>query len=400
MKNKIKLKNTLKKIFILMTVFIIIFFFILYLERKIYIYNYNKTIANIIDNVLVKYPNLTEEEIINILNNPQEININYFKYGIDIYNDSIIKNNDSLFIFINIIYLIFIIVIITFVFIKYEKEKDQDIKDITKYLNEINKRNYELDIDNLSEDELSILKNELVKITKILKENSYNLEKDKLELKTALEYISHQLKTPLTSILIMVDNIIEDKNMSKNKKEEFLLDIKREALNINFLVQSLLKLAKFDASTIAFTKEKVYLEEIINEVIKKVAYLSDLKNIKLIVKIDEKASIVGDKNWQIEAITNILKNCLEYSFVNSKIDLECGQNNVYSYIYITDYGKEIKKEELKHIFDRFYQGENKNNTNVGIGLELSKKIINKDNGIILVESTKEKTTFRIKYYNW
>ena len=127
---------------------------------------------------------------------------------------------------------------------RYNHKREKDIKDIAKCIEEINKKNYELEIDSISEDELSILKNEIYKTTIMLKEAADNSTKDKINLKKSLEDISHQLKTPLTSILVMLDNIIEDPDMDSSIRNDFIVDIKRNVNNINFLVQTLLKLSK------------------------------------------------------------------------------------------------------------------------------------------------------------
>ncbi len=401
MKNNIKLKKCLTKVFFLSIILLTLFIILNILEYNYLKNNNNQKIMEILSVVKENYPLITDEELLKILNRKSNTQINLNKYGINILKDDITITNIYSYpyiLIINTLYLIISISLILYLILKYIKYKNKELRDITDYLEEINNQNYSLKMDSLSEDELSILKNELYKVTICLKENALNNENDKLNLKTSLEDISHQLKTPLTSILIMLDNILENENMAKNQRKEFLKDIKREVLNINFLVQNLLKLAKFDVNTITFTKENIFLKDIIEKTIKKVAFLSDLKNINIVIKKDNEAKIIGDMNWEIEALTNVLKNCLEYSPMNSKIDIKYGENKVYSYIFITDYGQEIKKEDIKHIFERFYQGENKSNNNVGIGLELAKKIINKDAGTIDVISSKKETTFSIKYY--
>ena len=232
----------------------------------------------------------------------------------------------------------------------------------------------------------------------MLKESAENSNKDKINLKKSLEDISHQLKTPLTSILVMLDNIIEDPDMDINVRNDFVRDIKRNVVNINFLVQALLKLSKFDANTVHFIKQENDLKAIIKESIKNVSPLCDLRNINIEFNAKDKSKIVCDAKWQIEAITNIIKNAVDHSKNNSTVTINLSNNNVYSMIEIIDKGEGISKKDISHIFERFYKGENSTSDSIGIGLALAKTIIEEDNGSISVESNKIGTKFTIKYF--
>jgi signal transduction histidine kinase len=232
----------------------------------------------------------------------------------------------------------------------------------------------------------------------MLKEDAENSKKEKLELKKSLSDISHQLKTPLTSILIILDNLIDNPDMDDDIKEDFIRDIKREVTNITFLVQSILKLSRIDTNTIDFIEENVYLNDVVMESIKNLASVCDLKNIKIITKLDEKVKIKCDFKWQVEAISNILKNCIEHSSEYNEVIIEVNDNKVYSQVIIKDNGNGIDKEDLPHIFERFYKGKNSTSDSVGIGLSLAKSIIEKDNGTISVQSCDKGTTFIIKYF--
>ena len=275
---------------------------------------------------------------------------------------------------------------------------DKEINKITKCIEQINRRNYKLELDDMSEDELSILKNEVYKTTIMLKESAENSNKEKLELKDSLSDISHQLKTPITSILIILDNLIEDPEMDKYTREDFIRDIKREINSINFLVQSILILSKLDTNTINFIEEEVELKKLVNYAIKNVSILSDLKNVNVNLRVESNSVIKCDFKWQVEAISNILKNCIEHSNDNSDVVVTIEDNKVYSKITIKDNGGGIDKDDLPHIFERFYKGKNSTENSVGIGLSLSKNIIEKNNGIILCKSEIGKgTEFIIKY---
>lgn len=402
MKNKIELKKMCITSCIVIIIFLITFSILIYKQYKTYTYNFNQKIAGIIDNVLEKYPDIEKREIVEILNSSDKTNNEILReYGIELDKDSVILENNTdfqKFIIIDVSTLIVFILILSIIFFKYNHSESKKINEITKYIEEINRGNYKLNIEENTEDELSILKNELYKITIMLKEVAENSQKDKTTLKDSLSDISHQIKTPITSILIMLDNILSDENMPEDIKKDFIKDIKREIINIKFLVESILKLSKIDSNSIKFIKKEVFIKDIINEVVKNVSMLSELKNIEIIVSGDDSIKIICDLKWQVEAITNILKNCIEHSYENRKIYINYNQNNMYTELKIEDNGTGIDAKDLPHIFERFYKGKNSSSDSVGIGLALSKSIIESNNGYIQVDSELNKgTTFIIKY---
>lgn len=402
MKNKIELKKMCITSCIVIIIFLITFSILIYKQYKTYTYNFNQKIVGIIDNVLEKYPDIEKREIVEILNSSDKTNNEILReYGIELDKDSVILENNTdfqKFIIIDISTLILFILILSIIFFKYNHSESKKINEITKYIEEINRGNYKLNIEENTEDELSILKNELYKITIMLKEVAENSQKDKTTLKDSLSDISHQIKTPITSILIMLDNILSDENMPEDIKKDFIKDIKREIINIKFLVESILKLSKIDSNSIKFIKKEVFIKDIINEAVKNVSMLSELKNIEIIVSGDDSIKTICDLKWQVEAITNILKNCIEHSYENKKIYINYNQNNMYTELKIEDNGTGIDAKDLPHIFERFYKGKNSSSDSVGIGLALSKSIIESNNGYIQVDSKLNKgTTFIIKY---
>ena len=402
MKNKLRLKQ-----YIISTLIVFICLFVMFLilniyEYKTYTKNFNNKISAIITLVKDKYPEITDKEIIEIINSNKQSDDSFFlKYGIDIDNKAVLLENDKsyhTFLIINMSFLIITIASLCILYFRYNYKRKNDIKDIIKYIEQINRRNYELEIDTISEDELSILKNEIYKTAVMLKEAALNSNKDKLNLKKSLEDISHQLKTPLTSILVLLDNLIDEPDMDSSIRNDFIIDIKRNVININFLVQALLKLSKFDANTVHFIKKENDLEMIVKEAIKNVSTLCDLRNINIKLNTLENAKVVCDAKWQIEAITNIIKNAIEHSKDNSSIIINIDNNRVYSKIEVIDFGDGISKRDIKHIFERFYKGENATSNSIGIGLALAKTIIEEDKGTIAVESNESNTKFTIKYF--
>ena len=186
--------------------------------------------------------------------------------------------------------------------------------------------------------------------------------------------------------------------MDKQTKKEFLNEISKQIDWISSLTISLLKLAKFDSGSIVMNDEMVDVTKLMNEVISNLDILLDLKNIQIIKKYDNKATIKADYKWQIEALTNILKNAIEHSKENSKIIITTINTSVFTKIIIQDEGEGIDSKDIKHIFERFYKSKNSSENSIGIGLSLAKTIIEKANGYIKVESEEEKgTMFEIKY---
>lgn len=395
MKNK-TIKKYILSLIILLIFNVSLIFILNRYEYKMYTKNYNDKINSIISNIKNRYPNIEESDIIEIINNEEDSEDILSKYGID----SITKNDKVN----NKIRIISLIIIITFdsliilIFYLYDKNKSKKIKEITKMISKINNRQFDIDINDFNEGELSILKNEISKTTTMLRQVADNSVKDKLNLKDSLGDISHQLKTPLTSITIMIDNILDNPDMNEKTRKKFLINIKREILNINFLVMSLLKLSKFDANVVKFNKESVYLKDIIIESIKNVSMIKELKNITIKVSGDDNIKLLCDFKWQVESITNILKNSIEHTSEYGTVEVNYSENKLYTRILIKDNGKGIDSDDLPHIFDRFYKGKNGSDDSFGIGLSLSKTIIEKEGGSITVKSTPNiGTIFTIKY---
>ena len=399
-------KESFKKVVITGLILILIssltIFIVLTIQYKNYEKIVNLTVSNLIDEIMKKYPETDEQELIRIINseNPEQKDEVLSKYG---YTNNIsyikeIENSMNTSIRINIAIIVLLGVIAIIVALIYTNKRDKSLRSINKYLDKVNNGNYELKIEDNGEDEISRLRNELYKTTILLRESAENSEKEKTNLSNSLADISHQLKTPLTSIRIMLDNIEENPNMDEKTRNEFIEEISRQIDWISSLVISLLKLAKFDAGAIVMQDTQINVKKLIDNVINNLAIMIDIKNIKIEEKIDEDVILRADYNWQLEALTNIIKNCIEHSKEDSSIKIEVENNSIFVKIKITDEGEGIAKEDIKHIFERFYKGKNSSENSIGIGLALSKSIIERDNGYIICSSKEgEGTTFEIKY---
>ena len=361
----------------------------------------NGFVNTVIYEIKKDYPNYDESKIVKLINLSEYDETLLSNYGISKSDISVLhsfKNNFIHSLFINLIFMV-LISLIFFVIILFNRKKEKkELNEIVEYIKDINKGNYDLKLTNNKESMYSILKNEIYTTTVMLKEKAENELKEKLSVKDSLTNISHQLKTPLTSISLLVDNLC-DNNVSPEIQKEFLEDIKFQVKNINYLIIQLLKLSKFDANVVVFKKENINVKNIIFEVLKYVDPLIDLKYINIHVNGKNNVSFIGDYQWEFEALSNIIKNCIDYIPDNKNIYIEFKENNFYTQIEIIDEGLGIAPSEVNHIFERFYKGKNSSNNNFGIGLALAKEIILKDNGKIIVNSKLDKgTKFKIKYY--
>ena len=367
----------------------------------------NEKIAEIMGKISESNPEIDSREIIEILNSAKNTEQyekgqkELSKYGIEIdkiNSIKLIENQMKTNLKLNILIIVLFSILWMTIIVLYLRKRDKKIKQITNYINQIKNKKYDLNIEENTEDELSNLKNELYKITIMLKEESEISKKDKENLKMSVEDISHQLKTPLTSITIMLDNLKDNPNMEEKTKQKFIFEISKQVEWINWLVISMLKLSKLDANVVQFYDEKINLNKFIGEIIKNLEIPIEVKNQKIVIDGDENVSFIGDYKWQQEAITNIIKNCIEHNVNNGTIYINYEENSLFTKITIRDEGEGISKEDLKHIFERFYKGKNSSENSVGIGLALAKNIIEKNNGMINCKSELDKgTEFVIKY---
>ncbi|MBR5066673.1 MAG: HAMP domain-containing histidine kinase [Lachnospiraceae bacterium] len=282
------------------------------------------------------------------------------------------------------------------IFIFFTKKRYEKINDLNDYLVRVLADSDDGEMLNQEEGELSILKTNIYKTTSTLKYQKELLTDDKKNLAAAIADISHQLKTPLTSMMVMNDLLVDEQD--EDKRTEFLQTQSSQLNRMNWLIQTLLKLSKLDAGTIVLKKEDVSTVELIEEAVKPFGIQFDLRNIKFKSDIED-LIIRCDKNWTVEAIQNIIKNCIEHMDDGGELSVTMVDTNIFTQLTIRDTGCGIAKEDIPHIFERFYKGKNAGKDSVGIGLALSKSIIEGEQGEITVESTEGVgTKFIIKFY--
>ena len=196
--------------------------------------------------------------------------------------------------------------------------------------------------------------------------------------------IAHQLRTPLTSVNLIL-SLLENSPDEKERKA-MIRETKELFVQMDWLLASLLKLSRLDAGIVVFQRKKIDVHDLISSVLHPFLISMDLHNITLQTDVPKEILIQGDSAWLSEAIQNILKNCLESAGDDGKIVIACQDNPLFTEITIRDSGAGFAKEDLPHLFDRFYRGKHAEATGYGIGLALCKTIITRQGGTITAKN--------------
>jgi signal transduction histidine kinase len=258
--------------------------------------------------------------------------------------------------------------------------------------------NESINLEDYSEGELSFLQSEILKLTIQLREQAWSLKQDKQYLASSIADISHQIRTPLTSINIIL-SLISKSDLSEERKKSLFNELDTLLRRIDWLITTLLKISRLDTGTVKFKKEKIMVSELISHAVAPIAISLDLREQEINTTITGNESFIGDLSWTVEAIENILKNCMEHTQRGGRIKITSLENALFTEIIITDNGPGIDKEDLPYLFERFYKGKNSNNQSFGIGLALARMIIVNQNGTIKAENAqKGGAKFTIRFY--
>lgn len=280
----------------------------------------------------------------------------------------------------------------------YTSWRYREIAKLSSYLQQISHGDYTLDVRDNREGELSILKNNIYKVTTMLSEHHADVQADKEKLTEAISDISHQLKTPLTSMLMMAD-FLQAETITPEKRREFAGHIQAQLERIEWLVSTLLKLSKIDAGSIQFKKEPVVIATLIDHALDPFRIPIEVKNLNVIIDGDVTATFQGDANWTREAFINLIKNAVEYTPVGGEMYIHYAENSLYTEVEIENSGTGIAKEDVPYIFQRFYKGKNMTENSVGIGLAMTQAIIAQQMGTIEVQSNPdENVLFRVRFF--
>ena len=270
------------------------------------------------------------------------------------------------------------------------------ISDLATDINKLLHGDNAISLENYSEGELGILHSEIYKMTVRLREQQQKLMNDKVYLADSIADISHQIRTPLTSINLLVQ-FLSEPNLSDERRQQLTHELYGLLSRIEWLITTLLKISKLDAGTVQFKQEKVSMATLINKSCAPLLVPIELRGQELAIKAE--GDFIGDVSWTCEAIGNIVKNCMEHTPEGGKIEIEATENALYTEILIKDNGTGIAKEDMPHIFERFYKGKDSDDKSFGVGLALSRMIITSQKGTVKAENRKPTgAMFSIRFY--
>lgn len=300
--------------------------------------------------------------------------------------------NDDLAIYVAILCAIFILTHIITLFFRYRR-----ISKLTSDIDKILHGEQNININQYAEGEIALLQSEIYKMTVCLREQQSKLLEDKVFLADLLADISHQIRTPLTSINILV-SMLSEPEMTFEKREQTVHKLYGLLSRIDWLITALLKMSKLDAGTIKFHRESVSMSELLEKACMPVRIPIELRGQELEIQADGEVSC--DVAWSCEAIGNIVKNCMEHTPDGGRICVKGEKNPLYTEITITDSGKGISDEDMPHIFERFYKGkDSEDKGGFGIGLALARMIVIGQNGTLKAENVPDGgAMFTMRFY--
>ena len=253
-----------------------------------------------------------------------------------------------------------------------------------------------LPITEYNEGELSILANQVQKLTLRLTEAAEVVEADKKYLADSLADISHQLRTPLTA-MNLTTTMLRSSNLTDEKRMELTGELRSLLTRTDWLVETLLKISKLDAGTVKLAKDTVSVSELISRSAAPIAIPMDLRNQTLVINCGEER-FSGDLIWSAEALGNILKNCVEHTPECGTITVTAQETALYTQIEVTDTGTGFDPKDIPHLFERFYKGSNASQNSYGIGLALARTVITAQNGTVQAMNGNTGAKFVIKFY--
>ena len=277
-----------------------------------------------------------------------------------------------------------------------KRKQEQKIQELIDYLTKVQDYASLPQMSGMAEGKIGILQSEIYKVVTILKEEYSSEHRQKKYMSDMMSDISHQFKTPLTAVSLMSELLMAP-DVTEEQRLEYAAKIESQVDKMTWLIRNLLTLSQLEAGVLEMKKEPVLLSDILQEIAASLDVMADASEVRLDIAVPEELTVNVDRHWLREALTNIIKNCIEHTGAGGFVNVTAAQNNLSTAIVIKDNGEGIPKEHLPHIFERFYKAGNASKDSVGIGLAMARQIIRNQGGSIEAESTvKEGTTFTIR----
>ena len=274
----------------------------------------------------------------------------------------------------------------------------QELRRLNEEIDQILHGNTHLELSRFREGDINVLRDEIYKMTVRLREQTERLLEDKCNLADALADISHQIRTPLTSLNLMNARLMGG-GLTGEERQRICLDMRKMLERIEWLVTSLLKMSKLEADAITFNIEEIRMEEFAGAALEPFRIQAEIRDIQMETEGEANVSFWGDRAWTLEAVGNIIKNCMEYTPEGGSILVAWEENPLYVQLAVKDSGPGIAPEDLPHLFERFYRGKNAGEGSFGIGLSLAQMIISRENGVIRAENVPEGgSRFTVRFY--
>ncbi len=361
--------------------------------------------AGILENVRRAYPQVSEEELLRLLDAPESTGegqallarYGFFReYGsrtLGGQEERLLRFQVCMNAFLLLIFFAGILWILV-----YLHRRQRRIEELQRYMEKLSWGAYCLKLEENADDELSGLRNEVYRLTVQLKESAALEQGRRQALADSVANISHQLKTPMTSMTILLDNLAENEEMDQITRHRFLSEASRQLAGMSWLIATMLKISRLEAGVVELQRAPVEAARLVEKCTARLQAAAEWKEVCMDVRLQPGVSLYVDENWTSEALCNIIKNAIEYSPAGGSVWISATENDIYAELRVADSGIGISGEEREKLFRRFYRGSNAAEDSIGIGLALAKEVVEQQRGHIQVESrVGEGTVFSLKF---
>ncbi len=352
---KLRWNEELKKVFLCLCIFVALSLVLLNLGLGIFRNqmrrDYTTLAAGVLENVLRLYPQVSEEELLQLLDQPEttgEGEALLARYGIFTeYGSRTLEGKEKRLHFFVLgmnLFLAGILALGAGGILIYLRRRQQRIRELQHYMERLSRGDYCLELEENGDDELSGLRNEIYRLTVLLKESAALEQRRRRALADSVADISHQLKTPLTSMTILMDNLLADQEMDKITRHHFLSEVSRQLTGMSWLIATMLKLSRLEAGVVELGREPVEAARLVDECAARLQTAAEWRDVSLEMRLQPGASLTADEKWTLEALCNIVKNAIEHSPGGSRVQIETAENEIYTEIRVTDSGTGISRE--------------------------------------------------------